>query len=53
MANGLDFDESKRWSPTYNFVRKDYSSNPCYQQLKAWIIDTVEQSDNAKHPELK
>ncbi|MGN0377013.1 MAG: hypothetical protein ACI4ED_05205 [Suilimivivens sp.] len=52
VANGLDFDESKWWSPTYSFVRKDYSSNPRYQQLKAWIIDTIEQSGNAKNLEV-
>ena len=37
--------EGEWWSSTYNFVRKDYTADPRYQELKAWIIDNSNGSD--------
>ena len=38
IANGGEHVEGEWWSSTYNFVRKDYTADPRYQELKAWII---------------
>lgn len=52
IADGRDYEEGKWWSPTYDFVRKDYSSNERYQQLRAWIIDAIEKNKNLKDLEV-
>ena len=45
IANGGEHVEGEWWSSTYNFVRKDYTADPRYQVLKAWIIDNSNGSD--------
>jgi len=45
IANGGEHVEGEWWSSTYNFVRKDYTADPRYQELKAWIIDNSNGSD--------
>ena len=45
IANGGEHVEGEWWSSTYNFVRKDYTADPRYQELKAWIINNSNGSD--------
>lgn len=48
IANGGDYVEGAWWSPIEGFVRKDYSYDARYHQLKAWIILTVLENQGAK-----
>ena len=53
IAFGGDYVEGAWWSPIEGFVRKDYSFDPRYHQLKAWIISTVLENQGAKDLEVE
>ena len=48
IAFGGDYVEGAWWSPIEGFVRKDYSYDGRYHELKAWIISTVLENQGKK-----